>query len=58
MQARPPQHGREIAAALKKAGVVTEYVPEYAKELVWDGRQVASIPRSRAYLSMRRYAPF
>lgn len=29
----------EIAAALKKAGVVTEYVPEYAKELVWDGRQ-------------------
>ena len=28
----------ELAAELKKQGVVTEYVPEYAKELVWDGR--------------------
>lgn len=26
----------EIAAELKKLGVHTEYVPEYAKELVWD----------------------
>ncbi len=26
----------EIAAELKKQGLVTEYVPEYAKELVWD----------------------
>lgn len=25
-----------VAAELKKAGYVTEYVPEYAKELVWD----------------------
>lgn len=28
----------ELAAELKKQGVVTEYVPEYAKELVWDDR--------------------
>ena len=27
-----------IAAELKKRGVVAEYVPEYAKELVWDKR--------------------
>lgn len=27
-----------IAAELKKRGVVTEYVPEYAKELVWEKR--------------------
>ena len=27
-----------VAGELKKLGVVTEYVPEYAKELVWDGR--------------------
>lgn len=27
----------EIAAALKKKGFVTEYVSEYAKDLVWDG---------------------
>ena len=27
----------EIAAALKKKGFVTEYVSEYAKELVWNG---------------------
>lgn len=26
----------EIASELKKRGYVTEYVPEYAKELVWD----------------------
>lgn len=26
----------EIASELKKKGIVTEYVPEYAKELVWD----------------------
>lgn len=26
----------EIASKLKKMGYVTEYVPEYAKELVWD----------------------
>lgn len=26
----------EIAAELKKKNIVTEYVPEYAKELVWD----------------------
>jgi|GEM_PF-490326 len=26
----------EIAAELKKKGLVVEYVPEYAKELVWD----------------------
>lgn len=26
----------ELAAGLKKIGLVTEYVPEYAKELVWD----------------------
>lgn len=26
----------EIASELKKRGIVTEYVPEYAKELVWD----------------------
>ena len=26
----------EVAAELKKTGVVAEYVPEYAKELVWD----------------------
>lgn len=28
----------EIAEKLKKLGYVTEYVSEYAKELVWDGR--------------------
>ncbi|MEM1486417.1 AAA family ATPase (plasmid) [Oscillospiraceae bacterium PP1C4] len=28
----------EVAAELKKANIVTEYVPEYAKELVWDGK--------------------
>ena len=28
----------EIASKLKKLGYVTEYVSEYAKELVWDGR--------------------
>lgn len=28
----------EIAQKLKKLGYVTEYVGEYAKELVWDGR--------------------
>lgn len=28
----------EIASELKKRGYVTEYVPEYAKELVWDHR--------------------
>lgn len=28
----------EIASKLKKLGYVTEYVGEYAKELVWDGR--------------------
>lgn len=28
----------EIAAALKKKGFVTEYVSEYPKELVWDGK--------------------
>ncbi|MGF7018766.1 hypothetical protein M2145_002541 [Lachnospiraceae bacterium PF1-21] len=27
----------EISSQLKKKGVVVEYVPEYAKELVWDG---------------------
>lgn len=27
-----------VAGELKKLGVVTEYVPEYAKELVWDDR--------------------
>lgn len=27
-----------VAGELKKAGIVTEYVPEYAKELVWEGR--------------------
>jgi len=27
-----------IAAELKKLGIVTEYVPEYAKELVWEKR--------------------
>lgn len=27
----------EIAAELKKRGHIVEYVPEYAKELVWDG---------------------
>lgn len=26
----------EIASELKKRGIITEYVPEYAKELVWD----------------------
>lgn len=26
----------EIASELKKMGYITEYVPEYAKELVWD----------------------
>lgn len=26
----------EIASELKKRDIVTEYVPEYAKELVWD----------------------
>lgn len=29
----------EIASKLKKLGYVTEYVSEYAKELVWDGRE-------------------
>lgn len=29
----------EIAEKLKKLGYVTEYVSEYAKELVWDGRE-------------------
>ncbi|MCL2344062.1 MAG: ATP-binding protein, partial [Firmicutes bacterium] len=29
----------EVAAELKKRNIVTEYVPEYAKELVWDGRR-------------------
>ena len=29
----------EIASKLKKLGYVTEYVGEYAKELVWDGRE-------------------
>ncbi len=29
----------EVAAELKKLNIVTEYVPEYAKELVWDGRR-------------------
>ena len=28
----------EIASKLKKLGYVTEYVGEYAKELIWDGR--------------------
>lgn len=28
----------EIASKLKKLGYVTEYVSEYAKELVWDGK--------------------
>ena len=28
----------EVAAELKKRNIVTEYVPEYAKELVWDER--------------------
>lgn len=28
----------EIAAELKKRGYVAEYVPEFAKELVWDGK--------------------
>lgn len=28
-----------VAGELKKAGIVTEYVPEYAKELVWEGRE-------------------
>ncbi|MGN0569257.1 MAG: AAA family ATPase [Candidatus Fimenecus sp.] len=28
----------EIAAELKKAGLVVEYVPEVAKEYVWEGR--------------------
>lgn len=29
----------EIASKLKKLGYVTEYVGEYAKELVWDGKE-------------------
>jgi len=29
----------EVAAELKKRNIVTEYVPEYAKELVWDNRR-------------------
>ena len=29
----------EVAAELKKKNIVTEYVPEYAKELVWDNRR-------------------
>jgi len=29
----------EVAAELKKRNIVTEYVPEYAKELVWDDRR-------------------
>ena len=29
----------EIASKLKKLGYVTEYVSEYAKELVWDGKE-------------------
>lgn len=28
----------EIASELKKRGYITEYVPEYAKELVWEGK--------------------
>lgn len=28
----------EVASELKKKGYVTEYVPEYPKELVWDGK--------------------
>jgi hypothetical protein len=28
-----------IAAELKKRGIITEYVPEYAKELVWEKRR-------------------
>ena len=28
-----------MASELKKRGIVTEYVPEYAKELVWEGRR-------------------
>ena len=28
----------EIAATLKKRGLVAEYVQEYAKELAWEGR--------------------
>ena len=28
-----------IASELKKRGVITEYVPEYAKELVWEKRR-------------------
>ncbi len=31
----------EIASELKKRGIVTEYVPEYAKELVWDENYAA-----------------
>ncbi len=31
----------EIASELKKRGIVTEYVPEYAKELVWDENYIA-----------------
>ena len=26
----------QVASELKKRGYITEYVPEYAKELVWD----------------------
>ncbi|MCL2463414.1 MAG: ATP-binding protein, partial [Defluviitaleaceae bacterium] len=29
----------EVAAELKKKNIVTEYVPEYAKEMVWDNRR-------------------
>ena len=41
----------EIASKLKKLGYVTEYVSEYAKELVWDGREdllVGTVENQRA----------
>lgn len=41
----------EIASKLKKLGYVTEYVGEYAKELVWDGKEdllVGTIKNQRA----------
>ena len=41
----------EIASKLKKLGYVTEYVSEYAKELVWDGREdllVGTLKNQRA----------
>ena len=28
----------EVASQLKKKGINTEYVSEYAKELVWEGK--------------------